>query len=239
MSARRILLAAAVLAVAAVATTLVTGPDPVRAEVPPDAGVLVDGVGTATGTPDVLRVTVGVESAAASVGDALHGADAAVGRVLTALQAAQVAGTDVETVDVSIYPAYGNDGQRITGYTARHDLRVTLRDVAGAGAVIGAVAAAGGDAVRVQGITYALEDVAALRQQARADAFADARATAEQYARLAGRELGEVVEMREEMSPATPAPMAADAAVISAETVPLQPGTTTVSVTARVRWSLR
>ena len=238
---RDALLATAALLGAAAAITLLARPDPVRAapaEPLPDAGVLVEGVGTATGTPDVLRVTVGVETTADSVARALQDADAAAQRVLEVLGDSDVPEEDVQTVNVSIYPSYGENSERITGYLARHDLQVTLRDVAGAGSVIGAVADAAGDAARIQDISYALEDDAALQEQARADAFAAAQAKAEQYARLVGRELGDVVEVREQVAPAGPFPYAADQA-LTTESVPLQPGTTSVSVTAQVRWSLR
>jgi uncharacterized protein len=108
-----------------------------------------------------------------------------------------------------------------------------------AGAVIGRLADAGGDAARVQGISYVLEDDAALQEQARADAFADARRKAEQYAELAGRELGEVVSVRENVTAPGPMPYAAADSAAGASEMAIAPGSTTVTVTAEVRWSLR
>jgi len=145
-----------------------------------DAGVEVQGVGTATGTPDVLHVTVGVEAGAASVGDALAAANGAATKVLDALRAAGVADADLQTRNVHVYPRYDGNGQDITGYTAGQDVAVTLRDLGSAGATISSAVAAGGDAARLQGVTYELDDDAALRSKARELAFADARATAEQ-----------------------------------------------------------
>jgi uncharacterized protein YggE len=224
-----------------VAVVAVLGrPEPVRAEPvdPAAATVLVDGVGTATGRPDVLRVTVGAETTAGTVDDALQQADAAARRVLDALRTEGVPDDDVQTVNVSIYPTYGDDGQAITGYTARHDLAVTLRDLSRAGATIGVLVDAGGDAARVQGVAFALEDDAALQEQARAAAFAAAREKAEQYAALTGRPLGAVIEVRESASPpAEPLPYATTDAG-GREDVPLAPGSATVAVTVAVRWSL-
>ena len=141
------------------AITLLDRPDAVRAEPmepPAEAGVHVDGVGTATGTPDVLRVTVGVETTADAVADALQQADTAARRVLDAVRGEGVATDDVQTVNLSIYPSYAEDGQKIVGYTARHDLEVTLRDLDRAGTTIGLLVDAGGDAARVQGISFGL-----------------------------------------------------------------------------------
>jgi uncharacterized protein len=243
----RVVLAAVTVVGVMAALVLVLRPDPVRAA-PDDpahettgttTGVEVGGVGTATGTPDVLRVTVGLEVTADGVDGALSGADDAARKVIRALQAADVAERDVQTANVSVYPRYSNEGDRITGYVARHDLSVTLRDVGSAGAVIASVADAGGDAARIEGISYALEDDAAVRAEARSAAFADAQRRAEQYAQLVGRELGDVLWVRENVStPAPPMPYAA-AADSGAGSLALQPGSTAVTVTTEVRWALR
>jgi uncharacterized protein YggE len=231
-------LVAAVAALAAIA--LLFRPEAVRAAPaapPSDAGVQVEGVGTATGTPDVLRVVIGVETTADTVDEALQQADAAADRVLDALRAEGVPEEDVQTVNLSVYPAHGDDGRTITGYTARHDLDVTLRDVSRAGTTIGVLVDAGGDAARLQGVSFSLDDDAALQEEARAEAFAAARDKAEQYAELAGRQLGDLVEIREQVTASPPLPNAsADAA---AEAVPIAPGSATVAVTVHVRWSLR
>lgn len=244
MPARRFrdwLLAVVTVAGVAAAITLIARPDAVRAEPvepPAEAGIRVDGVGSATGTPDVLRATVGVETTAEAVGAALQEADAAARRVLEALRGEGVAADDVQTVNLSIYPSYGDDGQKIVGYTARHDLEVTLRDLDRAGTTIGVMVDAGGGAARLQGISYALEDAAALQEEARAEAFAAARQKAEQYAELTGRALGDVVQIQEQLTSSPPMPYAA-ADAERAEAVPLAPGSSSVTVTVGVRWSLR
>jgi uncharacterized protein YggE len=233
-------LVAAVTVLGVLAAVAVLGrPEPVRAEPvdPSTATVQVEGVGTATGTPDVLRVTIGAETTAETVAAALSGTDAAIRRVHDALRAEGVPEDDVRTVNLAVHPAYGGDGQQIVGYTARHDLDVTLRDLSRAGAQIGLLVDAGGDAARLQGVAFWLEDDAALQAEARAAAFAAARGKAEQYAELTGRALGEVVEVREQSTPSEPVPYATDAR--GGEAVPLSPGTATVAVTAQVRWSLR
>jgi uncharacterized protein YggE len=204
----------------------------------PAAGVQVQGVGTTTGTPDVLRVTIGVETGAAGVGEALDAASGAARRVLGALHDAGVDDSDVRTANVHVSPQYDGNGTNISGYLAGQDLAVTLHDVSTAGATISAAVGAGGDAARLQGISYAIDDDAALRATAREQAFADARATAEQYARLAGRTLGAVVLVQETVTSSGPVPMAAGDSSAPVEELPIAPGTTDVTVTAEVRWSL-
>ena len=228
------------LGIALVAVTVVGGSAPAQAvpdDPPVGAAVEVQGVGTATGTPDVLRVTVGVEVGAGTVGDALGTANAAAGKVLDALRAAGVADADLQTQNVHVYPRYDGNGRDITGYAAGQDVAVTLRDLDTAGTTISTAVDAGGDAARLQGVAYELDDDATLRSKARELAFADARATAEQYATLAGRELGDVVLVREQVAPTGPVPLAADSGMSTPSAVPIAPGTTDVTVTAVVRWS--
>lgn len=205
-----------------------------------EAGVSVAGVGTASAVPDVVRVSIGAETTAPTVDEALANADDATRRIVDAVRGAGVAERDVQTSGVQLYPQYGPEGQPDAGYTARQDLTVVLRDVEGAGATIGVAVAAGGDAARLSGVAFALADDTGVRAQAREAAFADARRRAEQYAALAGRELGELVSVREDGGSASigygesgGSAQSADAAA-----VPLAPGTTEVSVTAQVRWAL-
>jgi uncharacterized protein YggE len=116
---------------------------------------------------------------------------------------------------------------------------VTLRDLERAGEVIGMLTDVGGNAVRLQGVAYALEDDAALEEEARAEAFAAARARAEQLATLTGRALGEVVVVVEQTAPSAPMPYAADTGRAEEMSVALAPGSATVTVTLHVHWSLR
>jgi uncharacterized protein YggE len=232
-------LGAGIAVVAAVITSSARPVEAAPGDPPSDAGVQVQGVGTATGTPDVLHVTIGVETGATTVADALASANAAAQKVHDALRDAGIADADLQTVNVHIYPRYDGNGQDTNGYLAGQDIAATLRDMGSAGATISSAVEAGGDAARLQGISYELDDDAALRSSARDLAFADARGKAQQYAKLAGRELGDVVLMREEVTGGGPVPMAAaDSAVASAGAVPIAPGTTDVTVTAEVRWSL-
>ena len=79
MPVRRLAPLLAVLAV--VALVVGGGPAPVQAAARADAGVEVQGVGTATGAPDVLHVTVGVEVGGGTVSAALRAANDAAGNV--------------------------------------------------------------------------------------------------------------------------------------------------------------
>lgn len=228
-------LAAAVVAWALAPGAASAAPTPAGS----DAGVTVTGTGTASAVPDVVRTTLGAETTAPSVDAALGATNEAAQRIVDALLAAGVERSDVQTAGVQLYPQYGPEGLPDAGYAARQDLTVTLRDVGAAGALIAAAVEAGGDAARLSGVSFGVADESGLREQAREEAFADARAKAEQYAELVGRELGAPVSVREEAGASAYGGGDSGGSAESAAAVPLAPGTSEVSVTTTVRWSLR
>ncbi len=94
----------------------------------------------------------------------------------------------------------------------------------------------------MQGVSFSLEDNVNLLKQARDQAFADAKDKAERYAQLSGRTLGEVQLVAETANPqqVQPIPYAYDkAAAQLSKAVPIEAGTTDVSVQVTVRWALR
>jgi len=116
---------------------------------------------------------------------------------------------------------------------------VRLRDLAHAGEAIGKAVAAGGNAIRVNGISLDLEDTGVLVSKARDKAFADAKAKAQQYAKAAGRSLGEVVSIAEVVSNASPIRMnQAALQSMDSASVPIQPGSQTVGVTVTVVFAM-
>jgi uncharacterized protein YggE len=147
----------------------------------------------------------------------------------------------MQTSDVSLYPSYNSKGVP-NGYTVNQMLTLKLRNLARAGETIGDAVTAGGNAARVQGVSFALEDNAALLQQARDAAYHDARAKAERYAELSGRSLSQV-ELISEQVPTDEQPMPYAKAMLASGSrdaaVPIDAGQSQVSVSVTVRWSLR
>jgi uncharacterized protein YggE len=161
--------------------------------------ITVVGEGRSEAQPDVVVVSIGVEVTAASPADALDGGARALERSRAAVLAAGVMERAVQTTRVSVQPDWEHSGRRpvLTGYVARVGVAVTLDDPASVGRLLTAVVEAGGDAARVHSISWQLRDMSAAESAARAAAFTDARGRAEQYATLAGRTLGAVVDIDE------------------------------------------
>jgi len=191
------------------------------------------GLGTVTGTPDTLTVVLGVSTRAASAADALSDNNTRATGVRDVLRGRGVTADDLRTSGLSISPTLENDG-RISGYEVSNQVTATLRDVAGAGALIDAAARAAGDAVRVQQISFGIDDDAEPRARARADAVRQAVTQARQLADAAEVGLGPILSITEVTEGQPPVPITRDSAAGAQASIPIEPGTQDVSVTVEV-----
>ncbi len=201
--------------------------------------VTVTGHGSVLARPDVLTVDLAVEVHAAGVDVALADANEAMSAIQRAVLSAGVRQEDLQTADLAIRTDYDHERRRASGFVVTQALRVLVRDVSMAGSIISAAATAGGDATRVHGVTFAVEDDAELLEQARRAAVTDARQCAGLLATAAGRRLGRALRIVEQDGRGEPRPMAARAlAAEAAGDVPLQPGSTRLVATVSVEWAL-
>ncbi|MEP7020892.1 MAG: SIMPL domain-containing protein [Pseudonocardiales bacterium] len=204
-----------------------------------EQGVVVSGLGNTSGTPDVLRVSLGVEVRRGDVSSALRDANSLQKRIHDAFRKAGVAEKDLQTSNVSLGAAMDSKGHP-DGYSVSEQLTAKLRNLSKAGSTIGSAVSAGGDAARLQGVSFDLEGNAGLLQKARDAAFADAKRKAQRYADLAGRSLGPVELITEGQPQTYASPQMGQArAADSGSAVPISPGEAQISVSVTVRWALK
>jgi uncharacterized protein len=203
---------------------------------PDNRQVTVVGAGKVQGTPDTLTAAVSIEATASDVTTAMNQSSNRTGAVVDALtNNAKVDRKDISTSSVSLQPQYGPDSSTISGYRASNSISVKIRDLNSASKTLGLIVSTGGDATRINSVSYSIDDDSQLVKDARARAFDDAKARAEQYAQLSGLKLGKVISISESGGGATPTEMPRAAA----EPVPLEPGQQTVSFSVTVIWELR
>ena len=144
---------------------------------------------------------------------------------------------DLATTQADLQPQYGPDNAAITAYRATNSINVTVRDLDQASDAIGLIVGTGGNATRINSISYSIEDDSQMVRDARARAFEDAKDRAGQYANLSGLDLGKVMSISESGGALPPQPMAAPRAMMEAA-VPLEPGEQTVGFNVTVIWEL-
>jgi len=207
------------------------------------AGITVSGQADVAGIPDTLRLDLSVVATAPSVSEALAKANGSADAVQKSLLVNGVGQKDLQTSGLNIAPSYDytkSGAPRIKGYVVSESVSAKLRDLGRAGDAIGKAVRVGGNAVQVNGISLDLEDTGALVAQARDRAFTDAKAKAEQYAKVAGRSLGAAASIAETVADPSPIPMPLAARAQAKEAdVPIQPGSQEVGVTVTVVFAMR
>ena len=171
------------------------------------AGIWVTGQGTITLEPDLVLLNLGVESIAKTVAEARNEAAEAMDAIVSALRARGVEDRDIQTRFFNISPQYENiefveEGIRsrkqvVVGYRVNNSTAVKIRDLDAVGTIIDEVATAGGDATRINGISFTVEDPKPFMAQLREDAVGNALAKAQQLASLTGVSLGQLVFISE------------------------------------------
>ncbi len=208
-----------------------------------ETGVWVSGTGEVAVVPDVAILWLGVEAQAATVTEAQSNAAAAMTGVMSVLNASGVAEKDIQTQWYSIYPVrkwVDDDGEEITiGYRVTNTVTAKIRDVSKAGTVIDAVAEAGGDLTRIEGISFTVDDPEAYYDQAREEAILDAMAKAEKIASIANVTLGKPIYISES-SGYLPTPYATRAYGEGLEAVTaISPGEMEISLTVQIGYAIQ
>ena len=206
-------------------------------------GISVNGTGSVTVTPDIGVFDVGVEVTEETVALARAGAAEAMQRVRDAVAASGVEDRDVSTRSFNIYPQYDYSGEEgppeIIGYTVNNWIEVKVRDIDSLSDILDDAVTAGGDAIRVGGISFRVDEPEQYSEEARMLAVEDARARAQQLADLAGVTLGDALSISESSGGFARQTFAvAEAAFAADASTPSSPGESQVSVTVHIVFAI-
>src|ERR1700690_1442448 len=229
------------VAATAVALAALTGCDSPTPEPTPGANprqVTVLGSGQVQGVPDTLTADVGIEFTSPDVTAAMNQTNDRQQAVINALAGTGVDRKDISTTEVSLQSQYDSSGGTITGYRADNSIRVKIHPADSASHVLAIIVGTGGDAPRINSVSYSIADDSQLLKDARARAFQDAKDRAEQYAQLSGLGLGKIISISEMSGAASPAPAPSVRGGMPSS-VPLEPGQQTVSFSVTALWELR
>lgn len=250
-----LLLSAALLATAAAAPAVAQpAPPPPSAGAPAPAPerhyVRVTGEGEARAAPDLAIVQLTVLRTAEAADAALSEANEAASAVAEAMRSFEIEDRDLQTGGLSITPQYRYENRpdgtsvppEIIGYEVRNSLTVRVRDLDRLGEILDRAVELGvnqgGD------INFQIEDTSDLENEARRDAFEQARRSAQTLAEAAGRTLGAATAISDESAsyaPPPPMPMMARSMMAEAApggSVPVEIGENTVTTRVQVVFEL-
>ena len=211
-----------------------------------NTGIWVTGEGSVMVIPDVANLSLGVEVQAATVAEARSQATSVMDTVISKLGAQGVADKDIKTRHFSIYPVRKwieeREEEIIIGYRVANTVSAKVIKVEDTGTIIDAVAGAGGDYIRINNISFTIDDPTAYQKEAREKAMADAEEKAKQLADYGGVKLGEPIYINESGGsiPIVRVPFA-EARTVSAPApvTPISPGETEIRLTVQVAYSIR
>ena len=199
-------------------------------------GIWVTGTGEISIVPDIATLTLGVVSQEISVSDAMARSSEAMAKVMQALTGSGIAGKDIQTGRFSINQRNRWDEMKqmetVTGYQVTNMVTVKIRETGKAGEIIDAAVLAGGDLIRINGLSFSVEDPAKYYEEVRKEAMETAKSKAEDLAKLAGVTLGKPTYVAENaqyspsyggyanfaMSAAAPAPVVVAPSISTGET---------------------
>jgi uncharacterized protein YggE len=211
---------------------------------PQETGISVTGNGSVTVTPDVAMLGIGIEVTRTTVAEARNEAAQVMDAVREALADSGIGERDIKTQFFSIYPQYSrpqNGTPEITGYMVSNQLTVTVREIDDVSEVIDQATVAGGDLVRVNDVSFTVDEPEQYLVEAREQAMDDARDRAGQLASLAGMSLGGVRSVSESggvMPFDSRGGFGGVAMAEAAAATPISPGETEVSLTVFVVYEI-
>lgn len=227
---------------ALVSTTDASAQDPAPDMAADTSFIEVSGFGQISLPSDRARISFIVETEGENAQEAAEKNADLMDQVITALRSSGIAELEIETFGYNLYPRYARpragEPQRIEGYSATNNVRVTTLEMDGVGSVIDLAVGAGAN--RVSSLSFDVRNAEAARLEALATAVRQARAQAEVIAMALGGTLGAPLEVRGGAQ--APSPIYSRTAMsfdmAEAAPTPIEPGQQTVSANVTIRFRL-
>lgn len=234
----RTVMAAAMLAVAAVASAVPAAAQ--TADIRPVDGTRLDVVATGevNRVPDIVRINAGVMTQAQTASEAIRQNAEQMRSVRAALRRAGVAERDIQTSSINLNADWRhteNAAPQFIGYRAHNMVNVRFRDVANAGRILDALVEAGAN--QIDGPMFAIDRPQEALDEARVQAIATARARADLYARSLGMRVGRIL-LVSEAGANVPAPIMARMQAQDSAASNVAPGEQTLGISLTVSFEL-
>jgi len=155
--------------------------------------VRANGEGVVSIRPDLVKLSIGVSTAAATAQEAAETNASDTTKVMAALRQALGASAEIRTLGYSLSQRYNSVTRQYDGYIATNTIEASISDLALAGKAIDTAVATGVNGVSVGGLRFTLKDSNPSRMQALRLATMQARQNAEAIASGLGKSVGTVM----------------------------------------------
>jgi len=207
----------------------------------------VSGEGKVYVTPDIAKITVGVQENGSSLKTVQDSVNKKTKTLTDAIKKLGVEEKDIKTTSYNLYPQYDyqNSVSRITGYQVSTSYQITIRDFDKINDIIVASTAAGAN---MEGnISFDLNDDTKKEklQEAREKAITEAKVKAEGLSKAAGITLGKIINISEnqgsnEIRPLSAMGLGGGVTLDKTVTAPsVQAGQTEIDVTVSLSYEVR
>lgn len=206
-------------------------------------GIWVIGVGEIPVSPDIALLSIGIQVQKKTVVEAQQVAIEAMSAMMDVLATYSINEIDIQTQQFSIQPVYNweNGRQILLGYSVTNNVIVKIREIDDAGSIIDAAVAAGGDYVRVNSISFIVDDPETYYADARKEAMENAEIKAMQLAELSDLKLGKPTYVKENSNDISPPIIYRDfdEGVSNIPETSISPGEIEIQLTVEVHYSVK
>lgn len=207
-----------------------------------DRIVTVSATGQVSAVPDEARISSGVVSDAKTAREALSKNTEAMKKVIAELKTRGIEARDIQTTQFNVEPVYvyPQEGRPpvVTGYRVNNSVIIRVRKIDSLGEVLDQLVTVGAN--QLSGISFDVSTAETLKDEARKDAMANAMRRAKLFAAAAGADVGEIVQISEDVTYAGPQPgFLTRATPASAAPVPVEEGTQVLEARVTATWKLQ
>lgn len=202
----------------------------------------VTGEGKSTQKPDLATVGAGVTVTGPTVKSVQDAINTNINKVTEAVKKLGISSDDIQTENYSIYPNfdYQSGSQKIIGYSANTIISIKVRDIEKVNTVIDTASSNGAN--QINGVNFEIADKAKAENEAREKAVEDAKKKAEAAARIAGFNLGRIINYSESLNPPVgmPYPAMERSAQLGGDlATKVEPGTQDVNIAVYLSYEIR
>ena len=165
-------------------------------------GVWVNGQAKIMTTPDIVEMSLGIESINKIVSESVKTVSIDHEKLISVLLKKGIEKNEIKTTRYTINPQYKytKDGSELTGYKVSHYLSFTYRDIDRIGELIDTISYGPesiGNNLRINSINFSIEDPIVFESKLRENAIADAKRKANELADFSNITLGSPIYISE------------------------------------------